>query len=414
VSADQSSLRVWIVSELYYPEETSTGYLLTRIAEHLAQTRRVSVLCSQPTYRARGIRAPERENRNGVDIERTAGTTCDKNSLAGRVVNMLTISASLFARALQRFKRGDIVIVVTNPPLLPFLTAAAARIRGADTIVLVHDVYPEVLIATGLTVHGSLLARTIGFLTRVLYRSVARIVVIGRDMKEIVRRKLPPGDSRVTLITNWADLSAVLPRERGANAILRRENLLSNLVLQYAGNMGRSHDIEVILDATRSDEFPAEIVFLFLGDGAKRPLVEREQSHGKNGHLRLLGAFPREQQSEFLNACDAAIITFVTGMAGISVPSRMYNVLAAGKPILAVADEGSELALVVREHDVGWVVRPGDGPGFMAALDKIARNRHLLSGMGMRARAVAEQHYAADSVLAGYDRLIDDVVRARA
>ena len=408
---DRGSKRVWVVTELYYPEETSTGYLLTRIAEHLAASFPVSVLCSQPTYRSRGLRAPVTEVRNGARIRRCFGTTFDKNSLVGRVMNMLTITASIFFRALLDFRRGDVVMVVTNPPLLPFFTTLAAKLRGAKCIVLVHDVYPEVMVASGMTRPDSPVASIVGGMTRRLYRSVLRVIAIGRDMKRLAEAKLPPGDKRVVLIPNWADVDTVFPEDKSTNGILNSEGLQSKLVVQYAGNMGRSHDIESILSAADSPELPDDVFFLFLGDGKKRKLVEQAVRSGLP-RVRLLYSFPRERQREFLNACDLAIISFVPGMTGISVPSRMYNIFAAGKPILAIADSDSELALVIREHNLGWVLPPGSDQQLPALLKSIDRDRASLAEMGRRAREVAERYYAADVVLADYDRLIRDVIAA--
>jgi hypothetical protein len=118
---------VWVVSELYHPEETSTGQVMTGIAEGLAARFSVKVLCGQPTYAARGTRAPRAEVRRGVDIHRCVSSTLDKNRLAPRLLNAVTLSVSIFGQALRRFARGDLVLVVTNPPLLPFLMAAACR-----------------------------------------------------------------------------------------------------------------------------------------------------------------------------------------------------------------------------------------------------------------------------------------------
>src|SRR4051794_15542697 len=137
-----------MISELYYPEETSTGYVLTKIAEGLADRYSVHALCSQPTYSARGQRAPARETHNGVKIERVWGVTLNKDVLWQRLLNAVTISSSMFVRALQRLERGDVVLVVTNPPLLPIVTVAACKIRGASSVLIVHDVYPNVLIAS--------------------------------------------------------------------------------------------------------------------------------------------------------------------------------------------------------------------------------------------------------------------------
>ena len=136
-----NSQRIWIVSELYYPELTSTGYFLTGIAEGLASVYDVSVLCGQPSYWARGTSAPTREICNGVDVCRCWATTLDKNKVVFKIVNLVTISLSIFFSALFRFRGGDIVIAVTNPPLLPYLALLACRTRGGRFVLLVHDVY---------------------------------------------------------------------------------------------------------------------------------------------------------------------------------------------------------------------------------------------------------------------------------
>jgi hypothetical protein len=207
---------VWVASELYYPEETSTGFLLTRIAEGLAESFDVHVICGQPTYSARGRRAPRRERRNRVEIERCWSTTLDKDRLPLRLLNAVTISASMFATALRRFRRGDSVLVVTNPPFLPFVIAAAARLRGARPALIVHDVYPEVLTAAGLAGEDSAVTRLAGALTRALYRGVDRIVVLGRDMHALTVRKLGPEADKIVIIPNWATSTRSGPRRRPA------------------------------------------------------------------------------------------------------------------------------------------------------------------------------------------------------
>ena len=123
--------KLWFISEVYYPEDTGTGYYMTGVAEGLALHFDVHVLCSQPTYAARGSLASWRETYRNVHIERCPGTTFNKDVLILRLANVLTISCSLFLRALQRIRRSDVVIVVTNPPLLPFVIATVCRLRGA-------------------------------------------------------------------------------------------------------------------------------------------------------------------------------------------------------------------------------------------------------------------------------------------
>src|SRR5438445_4020894 len=147
---------LWILTEVYYPEDISTGYYLTSIAEGLAASRHVKVITGQPKHMSRGQRAPKREMRNGVEIMRSWGTTLDKNTFVFRLMNMLTIGISIFVRSLRHFKNGDQVLVVTAPPSLPVTTALAALFRGASYTILVQDSYPEILIAVGASKQNSL------------------------------------------------------------------------------------------------------------------------------------------------------------------------------------------------------------------------------------------------------------------
>ncbi len=124
--------RLWVVTEVYYPEEISTGYYLTSIAEGLTGELDVGVLCGQPNYAARGTKAAKHEWRHGVEIFRAASTTFDKNIIPFRVINMLTLGISMFVRSMFLFREGDRILVVTAPPSLPFTTALAALLKGSS------------------------------------------------------------------------------------------------------------------------------------------------------------------------------------------------------------------------------------------------------------------------------------------
>jgi hypothetical protein len=181
--------RLWVVSELYYPEETSTGYYLTRIAEGLAEDFDVKVICGQPTYSARGTVAPKHEVHKGVEIFRAAGTTLDKNVIPFRLLNMVTLGLSILFKALAKFQRGDRVLVVTTPPSMPFVIALASLTKGAAYTLVIHDNYPEILVATEKTTGGSLLFKAMTFFNRWLYKHASKVIVVGRDMRELVAKK---------------------------------------------------------------------------------------------------------------------------------------------------------------------------------------------------------------------------------
>jgi len=397
--------RLWVLSELYHPEETSTGYLLTRIAEGLAKDVDVRVLCSQPTYASRGLRAPGTEVRNRVRIRRCPSTTLDRTVRVHRLLNVLTITASLWAFAIVSVRRADYLLVVTNPPLLPFVAATVAWLRGASLLLLVHDVYPDVLIASGLLPRTGFLARSLCWLSQRLYRSARRTIVLGRDMKRLVVTAMGVSGDNIAIIPNWADTDAIQPTKREGNALLVELGLIGKFVVQYAGNMGYTHGLECLVEAMeklRSDE---DVFFLFIGSGTKKPWLEAKVRELELPNAHVLGNRPRGDQPNFLNACDITIITFAAGMAGVSVPSRMYNILAAGKPIIAVADDDSELAVMIRDERLGWVVPPGETNGIVQAVLAARRQPEVLLDMGRRARAVAER-FSLSSVIEAYRRLL--------
>ena len=393
---------LWVVTELYYPEETSTGYYLTRIAEGLTDEYEVKVLCGQPNYSARGVRAAKREIHKRVEIFRSFGTTLDKNIIIFRLLNMLTLSLSIFWNALLQFKKGNQVLVVTTPPSLPFVTAIASLLRGTSYILLIHDNYPEILIAAGKTSAESSFVKTLNFFNRWLYKYASKIIVVGRDMEKLLESKTEGLDIPIKTIPNWAEMETVEPADRAANALLQELNLQDQFVFLYAGNMGYPNDLESVIRCAGQLKNELPIHFIFLGNGVKRNWLEREVREKSLTNVTILSPRPRSEQTVFLNACDVALVSLVKKMCGVSMPSRTYNILAAGKPILAITENLSELAQVVTEDNIGWIVPPNAPQELLETIRQIYLNRNKLSEMGNRARLSAEKKYSLNAALEKY------------
>ena len=407
-NAVEPKQRLWLVTELYYPEETSTGYYLTRIGEGLADEFDVKVICGQPTYSKRGTVAPKREIHKGVEIFRAAGTTLDKNIILFRLVNMVTLGLAVFFKAFANFRAGDRILVVTNPPLMPFVVAAASLFRGSGFVLLIHDNYPELAIAAKKMRSGSFLSRTIAVFNRWLYKYASKIIVVGRDMKELLERKTAGLDVPIAIIPNWAELETVEPASKAENDLLRKLGLLDKFVLLYAGNMGHPNDLESIVEAAATLQENDAIHFIFLGSGAKRPWLERAVVDKDLQNVTILEPMARSEQRVFLNACDVALVSLVSGMRGVSMPSRTYNALAAGKPILALSDAGSELEMVIEDDEVGWIVPPGDPKALVDIVSKIYELREHLPKIAKRARKAAVSRYPLDLAMSRYTAELKD------
>jgi colanic acid biosynthesis glycosyl transferase WcaI len=405
-----TSRTVWIATEIYYPEETSTGYLLTKLAEGLGAQDRVAVLCAQPSYERRAARVPYRERVNGVDIVRVAHPRLNRNSLIGRAINVLTVALGVFSKALREFRRGDVVIVVTNPPMLPFAIYAAAALHRVSVVLLVHDLYPEAAILAGVLSPNGAMTRLWRRASDWLFRRVARIVVLGRDAAELIATRMPDGAARIRVITNWADVDEIRPGLPADNALLRSLGLTDRFVLGYAGNMGRVHDIELLVDAARAFRVSApDVHLLFIGSGLKAGLVAAAGA-APASNVTLVGPRERSEQDVFLNACHISVMALAPGMAGVGVPSRLYNVLAAGRPVVAAVDPESEPARVLREYHIGIQTRPGHLDEFVRAIESMRADPSFLSEAGSRARTVAVDHFAFSQTLEAYRRLVAELV----
>lgn len=392
----------WLVSEVYYPEETSTGHYMTHIAEGLAMDCRVGVICARPNYSRRGATVARREERNGVSIFRVWSSTFDKNKLIRRLMNMTTAGISLFTVVLYRIRRGDRVLVGTNPPILPFLVAAACRLRGARCILKVEDVYPDNMVVAGLIAKGGGAERVLIAAQRRLYRGVEQICVLGRDMAERIADKAYPATPRLTWIPNWADNDVIRVTDRQANPLLAELGIGDQFVVGYAGNIGPLQNIPHLFACVRALADKPHIHFLVIGGGKMAEWLRTAIREAGLTNISLLGPRPRAEQDIFLGACDVGLVSLCPGMSGLGVPSRTYNLMAAGRPIMAVVDADSEIARLVREESIGWVVGPTDAPGFVAAVEGAAADRVQLREMGRRARDAADSKYSRARVIEQY------------
>ncbi len=407
----QSTL--WLVSELYYPEETSTGYFVTRIAEGLAKYRTVVAVGSKPTYSERALDVAWQETRNGVDIRRIRSTRFDKDSIPGRIANFITFTLGAGWHLLRKVRRGDVVLVLTNPPFMPLIAGLVARLRGARCILLVHDMYPDVLVATG---HLSADSMMFGLLRRIFdftFRLFDRVVVLGRDMQQRAADKLGNAGRQPDIIPNWGDSEEIVPKSRHANAFAIEFGLTDKTVIQFSGNLGRTHDLETVLAAAKIVRDQPDIIFLFVGYGGKAELVMHDQNARPFDNIMALPRQPRARLADMLACSDATIIAFVDAMYGVSVPSRMYNVMAAGVPILAMCDDRSELACTVVEENCGWVLDIGDVDALVEQVRMIHSARTNGTGeaaqRGANGRRAAEQRFTQSAVVGQFRQLLDDI-----
>ncbi len=305
----------------------------------------------------------------------------------------------MFFGTLLRAKKDDVILAVTNPPTVPIVAALASSIRGVRFSLVVHDVYPEIMAACGLTSSNALLFRLLQRTNKWVLRRAERIFCIGRDMSEHLESVRKTGNrDGIEVIPLWADCHEIQPMPRNNSALLKELGISEKFVVLYAGNMGHPHDIQTLALAIQQLESDTTIHFVFVGSGSKKKILTDMVASG-SPNLTVLPPRPRAFQNEFLNACDLAILSLVPGMLGLAVPSRTYNLMAAGKPIIALVPDRSEVSRLVSEERIGWVVKPGSVEETVKALKEARNSRQELWMMGARARKAAETKYRPELIL---------------
>lgn len=390
--------KFWILTEMFFPEETATAYILTKIADHLAGDMDVNVICGPASYEGKERIQDAAVLNERVKIHRVSGTVFGKNRLISRVLRFLSLTWKLTREFRKRIADGDEVLVVTNPaPIL--LSVARLRSRKSFSLnLLVHDVFPENTIPAGIIKSDkSLFYRTLKSLFDRAYAKADRLIVLGRDMEDIVSRKIGEHGGRTVIIENWADLDNINPKERPADG---------KIVLQYAGNLGRVQGLMELLKCVK-DSSNDLIEMSFFGGGAVEKDLKNFVEINKMDNVRFYGNYRRNEQNVILNSCDLAIVTLAEGMYGLGVPSKTYNILAAGKPILYIGDDRSEIALMIKESGIGYVFKPDELEDVTSFLKNLSEEKRAeLIQMGIKARLLAENSYSEKVILNKYSEIL--------
>jgi len=270
----------------------------------------------------------------------------------------------------------------------------------------VQDLYPEVAVAFGALRPRLPAARIMAAISRRVLRRADRVVALGEAMRaRCVAAGAPP--ERAVVIPNWADAGAVRPVPHAENPLRRELAGDASVVVMYSGNMGRGHDLATLLEAARLLGDHAGVRFVFAGDGARRGEVEA--AAGKLPNVRLLPYQPRERLAESLSAGDLHLVSLSAEMEGLLEPSKLYGIMAAGRPALYVGPAGTEAARTITAERCGTVVRNGDAPGLARLIRDLADDEPARSEMGARARAALVDRYSRSVATGRFVRLLHEL-----
>ena len=402
-----------ILSEYFHPESSATSQLLTRLATGLTDRFDVTNITAFPHYHAadREADVPNRETYQDIDIKRVRSSRFDKDELPKRVVNWLSYTLAATVTLLRT--PTDVVLTVSNPPILPAAAWIRRRIHGTPYVYLVHDLYPDIAVELGMVTPGGLLERSCRRINGRFLCDATRIIVLGESMCDTILSRYPSvSESQLEVIHNWEDESFVGPKPKTENQFAEEHDTVEPFTLIYSGNIGRFHELKTVIDAVdRLDDQNRDVRFLIIGEGARKEELQTYVSDNDITAVEFLPFQPKERLPESLTCGDVSVIGIKDGMQGLCVSSKLYSSLATGQPILAVTGQGDEVAVVVENCECGYHVEPGDVDRCVEVIRRWLDDSQIRAEQGTNARECFETRFTFTEAKERYREVLEDARR---
>lgn len=383
-------MHILFLNRSYYPDTAATGQLLTDLCEGLVRDHgcRVSVIAGMPLLPAhdklvsvRGLVG--REQHNGVEIFRARGSRLDKRRFAGRATNYVSYFLTA-CYAGMKVDRPDVVVALTDPPIIGLAGWLAARRARAPLVMAYQDLFPEVTVLLK-DFHSDTINSALQSINRFLCRKAERIVALGETMRHrLIDNKGAPPD-RTLIIPSWADTRAIVPGTKD-NPFARANNLTDKFVVMHSGNIGLSQSLETVIEAAALLKHVPDLQVVFVGEGVSKSSLEEQARSLQLSNVTFLPFQPKERLSESFASADVFVVSLQPGLAGYIVPSKLYGILASGRPYVAAVEPTCEVASITETHHCGLVAEPSNSRALASAIMTFYNDRERTRQYGDNAR----------------------------
>lgn len=398
--------KVLLISQVFYPDQVSTASLFTNLCSVMVEKGvEVEVWSGQPSY-STITRQPKRQIYNGINIRYLRSTNFPKDRLTGRLINMLTFTVSACLKILFSHDKR-VVWTHTTPPLLGILVSFICSLKKRKFIYILLDIFPEGLIRLGKVSGNNPL---ISLWHKLFIRSLARstgIIAIGRDIKQWVDTSCIACQNKTVYIPHWQNEELIFPVPIDQNRFVSEKKIAGNFLIQYSGNMGLWNELSTIGKAVKKNI--EGVHYVFVGDGVRKKELLNEFIAEEQGNITIMPFQPNEVFNDIISASHVHLVTLRDGLQGMAVPCKIYGILAAGKPVIALVPEESEIAYVVKEEKCGIVINPTDTEGLINAINLFKSDNSLLIQMGLNSRNAYLKKYTTRIIAEKYLSLLDQI-----
>lgn len=405
----KTKARVFFVNRYFYPDESATSQILSDLLFELTgRGYEVHAICSRQLYGEPGALLPAEEFIRGVLVHRLWTTRFGRNRLLGRALDYISFYMTCTLALMRRLHSTDIVVAMTDPPLISIIAAVTAKCKRATLINWLQDIFPEVASVLGTNPLPSSFDALLRRLRNASLRSAGANVVLGSRMADYLRAQ-GLDDQTIHVIENWASAILIQPKPSADSVLRETLGLRGQFIVGYSGNLGRAHEYEMILDAAVALQGDESVTFLFIGGGFNMEALKAKTIERKLSRVCFLPYQPRESLEDSLAAADIHLVSLVPSLEGLIVPSKFYGILAAGRPIVFIGDPDGELARIIRSVHCGSIAGVGQGACLAAAIRELRDDDVQRTEMGLAARRLLSERYSVARAVDRWAELIPTV-----
>jgi glycosyltransferase involved in cell wall biosynthesis len=410
--------KILVIEQHFYPEVAATGQLLLDLCEDLVKAGyQVKVITGNPTELfQKKIKIPRRENYQGIEIVRLKNTALSKYNMAGRVINYLTFHLSIFFHIIFS-KRPDLVLVLSNPPFISFHGLILKILKKCKVIYNVQDLFPDLAVELG-KLRNKPFIFVLKTLSKYIIRKMDKVIVVGeymeRKIKEEVLNDVRREADHVVTIHNWADGEKLKVIGEEDNYLKKEWGLKGKFVILYSGNIGYLHEFDTIISVAEDIQNKGykDVVFVFIGEGIKKEYIKKKAEGRSLNNFLFFPYQPRNRLTYSLGIADVSLVTLEKGFEGMVVPSKIYGILASGRPVIAVVGGESEIVSIIREGNCGKIVRIRNYQALEDGILKYYNDREKRREDGLNGRKYFEKNFDRKIATKKYIKVIEETLKS--
>lgn len=405
-------MKICLITEYFYPEDSGgTPTVLSQLMRYMKDHYKdleIDVVTSNNLYRSAHGKLQVFEDWKGIRIYRLNSPRSNQPSTVVRLIAGAVFSTMALTKLFFR-RKYDLVVVGTNPPSSPIVGRWLWKRFGIPYCYLIHDLYPDIAIGVGALGRNSNIARISRAYQRIWLHDARAIVVLGRCMHDYIITEYQVPTERINVITSWCDPNEIMPMPKETK--FREKHGIYGYLVIYAGNLGRSQGLDMVLDAAKllRKSYPA-IQFVLIGKGDAWDHISSRITDEKIINVHILPGVPVGEYPEVLASADVSLVSLEPSMEGLAVPSKSYNILSSGRPLVALMSECNEISRMVIEHGCGIQVSHGQISKLVKVIIKLYTEPKLRNQMGLNSRAALVAHYTIDHTAKKFWHLFQKIV----